>query len=137
MISDWNTFQKTLWYYLAVKSPGEAVQRIIELYKLTLEAAILNKSNSNRIQEIIRSSKYPYILNALRFQNHQATSYYIKSATQTFEVNSQVLTKLSLTYGQDNMIIEDPSTNVVLGFLSAERKNPTRNQRHWVGQKRI
>lgn len=66
--------------------------------------------------------EYPQLINILRFQNFRSTSYYIKGVNHSYTHGSDFSTRLSLTHGQDNLVILEPFSMKPIGFMSVEKK---------------
>lgn len=94
-------------------------EEIIKLY-----SAMLNNSSFSReeIMEMLTSVENQGIINAIKFQNFRAASYYIESVSHMFNYGSDVKTVLNLNYGQDNLVLLEPQSFLPIGFLSIEKK---------------
>lgn len=134
-------FPSTLWYYLGANGSvnsssnfrsyerdGKGVnvlipaKDVVSLHASSIKIAVGlgNQSDIDNIYNLTK--KYPSIVESMDFQNKVATSYYIQSVTHNYDYGSQMITSLSLIHGQDNVLIKDPSSSIVLGFFSIEKK---------------
>lgn len=80
----------------------------------------LIKDKDSKIGEFL--NKYPEALNSIRFQNFKNTSYYIEKVEHTMSHGVDASTRLSLTHGQDNLVLLEPYSLRPIGFISAERR---------------
>lgn len=106
-------FPTTLWYYL--KNKDSQSIKIVKAYKMAIEMAlgVLDKANPDLV---------PY-LRYVRLNNFICMSYYIESVSHSFNQNAgDASTRLTLSYGQDNITVIHPVNMVPLGYLSVERK---------------
>lgn len=129
-------FPSTVWYYLGDNGKANnnsfrtkdgsiiliSAKDILSLHASSIRIAVGlgDQSDINNIKNL--TTKYPTIVESMDFQNTVATSYYIQSVTHNYDYGTQALTSLSLIHGQDNVLIKDPSSHLILGFFSVERK---------------
>lgn len=121
-------FPSTYWY---TKEGGLAHQGwdensvswtdVNELYSSLLRAAILGDSAAlSNSRELYFNN--PGIMNAIKFQDFRALSYYISGVTHSFVQDADMSTTLNLSHGQDNLILLEPSNFLPIGFLSIEKR---------------
>lgn len=124
-------FPTTLWYYLmngakaVFKSPGGTAvpgDVVIELHYLSIKLALQVGSKVDNDKIVAIYQKYPTAVYSLEFMNYVFRSYYIVGVNHSYDFGANCQTTLSLTHGQDNIAIRDPKSDIVLGFVSAERK---------------
>jgi len=90
---------------------------IKDLYKYLLQGVILNKASAQKAAQIIFQEQEG-IINAVKFHDFRAMSYYIEDVTHSFQQDSEATTSLQLNYGQDNLILLEPKRFLPIGFLS-------------------
>lgn len=121
-------FPPTYWY---IQDAGLAFQgwddnsvphtEILKLYTSLLKAAVLGSAgDADAVQQIYL--KHPGAMNAIKFQDFRATSYYISSVTHSFVQDADASTSLSLNFGQDCLVLLEPRYFLPIGFLSLEKK---------------
>lgn len=93
---------------------------IVELYASLLKSAVGGQSKAAEdVQRLYLNN--PGIMNAIRFQNFRAASYYIEAVSHNFNQDTDMSTSLSLNYGQDTLVLLDPVNFLPAGFLSLEK----------------
>lgn len=109
-------FPTTLWCYLNDDSKAIAAhENIVNAYEYVIKTA-LGMSTKLDINKVKVSFRY------VKLNNFICQSYYIDAVSHTFVQNTEASTKLTLSYGQDNIAIIDPAHMIPLGFFSVERK---------------
>jgi hypothetical protein len=118
-------FPTTLWAFrnqnveIANKFNKNLTNTNISQFYARIYNSLINGENSE-INEFL--SNYPEAINAIRFQNFRTTSYYINSVSHSFVHGSQMTTELSLTHGQDNLVLLEPFSLRPIGFISIEKR---------------
>jgi hypothetical protein len=118
-------FPTTLWAFrnqsfeIANKFGKNLTNTDISQFYARIYNSLINGENSE-IGEFL--SNHPEAINAIRFQNFRATSYYINSVSHTFVHGTTMTTQLNLTHGQDNLVLLEPFTMRPIGFISIERR---------------
>lgn len=122
-------FPTLYWFYQY--NPGGATswdenrvddEAIKEAYKLSLMVALGNNDAKDKLAELMSDVTNIGLINSLRYQNFRATSYYIESVSHNFVYGADATTSLSLNYGQDNLVLQDPVNLLPIGFISLEKK---------------
>jgi murein DD-endopeptidase MepM/ murein hydrolase activator NlpD len=101
-------------------SPGLVNSDVITAYNEIYDVLTQKTDQMKTLNTIF--SKNPGLINAIRMQNFRATSYYIDSVQHSFLHGQNFTTTLSLTHGQDNLVIIEPYTMRPIGFISLEKK---------------
>lgn len=128
-------FPTTYWYHARDKTGSFGNwdfgkiedDHIIELHRAMLRGAVLGDSAAlNQAQQLLdnadRDRNLQGVINAVRFQNFRATSYYIESVSHNMVYGEELATSLQLNYGQDTLVLLEPKAMRPIGFLSIEKK---------------
>lgn len=93
---------------------------IIDLHNAVLRGAVLNDTEALHTAERLYL-KNPGIMNMLKFQDFRCASYLISGVQHNFTQDSDSSTTLNLAFGQDNLVLLEPSGFAPIGFISLEK----------------
>jgi hypothetical protein len=123
-------FPTTYWYHQ--KLPGGFKnwdqgnikdQEIIDVYSTLIKSATYGYASSKEvINQLLSLDRNQGIINAVKFQNFRASSYYIEGVAHRFSYAAAAETVLNLNYGQDNLVLLEPKSFLPIGFISIEKK---------------
>lgn len=106
-------FPTTLWYYL--DNGDSRSSKIISAYKAAIKVAT---GQADLFPDELRE-----YLRYVRFNNFLCQSYYIETVSHSYhQMSGDASTRLSLSYGQDNIVLIHPVQMIPIGYMSVERK---------------
>lgn len=123
-------FPPTYWYFQRQSGTFENWDRgnirdsqIISLLSYMMRASAIGDEASKReISNILSVTENQGIINAAKFHNFKATSYYIEGVSHKFTYGAEATTSLSLNFGQDSLVLLEPKSFLPIGFISLEKK---------------
>lgn len=123
-------FPPTYWYFQRKSGTFETWDRgnlidqnVIALLESMLIASATGAESAKRnINTLLKLEINQGIINAAKFHNFKATSYYIEGVSHKFTYGSEATTSLSLNFGQDSLVLLEPKSFLPIGFISLEKK---------------
>lgn len=98
-------------------------EEIVSLISAMIRASALGVSeDADKINTLLEKRENQGMINAVKFQNFRATSYYIEGVAHRLAYGAEATTSLTMNFGQDNLVLLEPKYFLPIGFLSLEKR---------------